>query len=156
MDFGERYDVTILKEFPSPHSGILFLFEAIGQVELVPYSGFRPLIRGFFFYLTCYGAYGVRSDVVFPSPHSGILFLLIMVAMVTMGTAVVSVPSFGDSFFIPTTLLIFMTSSLVSVPSFGDSFFMKMKHLNLVLVHAEVSVPSFGDSFFITVQVLRS
>ena len=36
-------------EFPSPHSGILFLWEEEGFKDVL-YSGFRPLIRGFFFY----------------------------------------------------------------------------------------------------------
>ena len=37
------------KLFPSPHSGILFLSKL--RLALVgPSGGFRPLIRGFFFY----------------------------------------------------------------------------------------------------------
>ena len=40
-------------------------------------------------------------------------------------------------------------SSVVSVPSFGDSFFM-MSILNTRVNYMRVvSVPSFGDSFFI-------
>ena len=37
---------------------------------------FRPLIRGFFFYNYPFHPILKRSDVQFPSPHSGILFLL--------------------------------------------------------------------------------
>ena len=59
---------------------------------------FRPLIRGFFFYLD--GAVVIRPT------FSG-----------------VSVPSFGDSFFIPSHLREHSPSPQVSVPSFGDSFF---------------------------------
>ena len=37
--------------FPSPHSGILFLLEMkLKDVEVEGADGFRPLIRGFFFY----------------------------------------------------------------------------------------------------------
>ena len=49
----------------------------------------------------------------------------------------VSVPSFGDSFFIKAVAVINGSEiKLVSVPSFGDSFFIredKMESLNLVL-----------------------
>ena len=38
-------------EFPSPHSGILFLSAFDGEVVISPYFSFRPLIRGFFFYI---------------------------------------------------------------------------------------------------------
>ena len=41
-----------------------------------------------------------------------------------------------------------ITSVLVSVPSFGDSFFITLCPLNVHSVHTLVSVPSFGDSFF--------
>ena len=109
--------------FPSPHSGILFLlygqmggFVSDPEVVSVPSfgdsffighyeyhkryrkTGFRPLIRGFFFYLftflcflyvrTCFrplirgfffyvteGSNFVITASEFPSPHSGILFL---------------------------------------------------------------------------------
>ena len=67
--------------FPSPYSGILFLLEAIGQVELVPYSGFRPLIRGFFFY---------RAATK---------------ELMKKAIGEVSVPLFGDSFFIRKQIL---------------------------------------------------
>ena len=63
-------------EFPSPHSGILFLSAFDGEVVISPYFSFRPLIRGFFFYgqTRRYTLDNLRRDV--------------------------SVPSFGDSFFI--------------------------------------------------------
>ena len=62
----------------------------------------------------------------------------------------VSVPSFGDSFFIHQREVIRSTVSGVSVPSFGDSFFMSEKELADYSAGLRiVSVPSFGDSFFI-------
>ena len=65
-----------ISSFPSPHSGILFLYAvlAVGPVG---------------------------EEEGFPSPHSGILFLwrLASAAMYFSDEAEVSVPSFGDSFF---------------------------------------------------------
>ena len=63
------------KLFPSPHSGILFLYQPQLEYEDTIAGGFRPLIRGFFFYEYEDAIAGVRVTVV-------------------------SVPSFGDSFFI--------------------------------------------------------
>ena len=61
-------------EFPSPHSGILFLLQLIGELKpKADYTGFRPLIRGFFFYW---------------------FFMSIMLII----AAAVSVPLFRDSF----------------------------------------------------------
>ena len=87
-------------------------------------QSFRPLIRGFFFYDTQGICKRIRK------------------------WRKVSVPSFGDSFFISSLSRRHESLEYVSVPSFGDSFFIiaaaeKMSCLNLV------SVPSFGDSFFI-------
>ncbi len=59
--------------FPSPHSGILFLWEYRRDYE-ERWKGFRPLIRGFFFYSMCTCILQKRR-LLFPSPHSGILFL---------------------------------------------------------------------------------
>ena len=42
---------------------------------------------------------------------------------------------------------------LVSVPSFGDSFFIIMNITSIIGKLIAVSVPSFGDSFFIEVIV---
>ena len=59
---------------------------------------FRPLIRGFFFYvLKCVQHYS-EENKAFPSPYSGILFLFVAALALTLD-AKVSVPSFGDSFF---------------------------------------------------------
>ena len=61
---------------------------------------FRPLIRGFFFYLFIKDRYKLKPEEI------------------------VSVPSFGDSFFIlQPGMLIVVRVKEVSVPSFGDSFF---------------------------------
>ena len=112
---------------------------------------FRPLIRGFFFYY-------VR--LMFPN---------------IKGNLIVSVPSFGDSFFIYRGWKFYPYRFRVSVPLFGDSFFI----VSSVVLPATtfprfrplirgfffyalmfngnggnpsiVSVPSFGDSFFIFV-----
>ena len=67
----------IMKMFPSPHSGILFLYCGNGECSL-----------------ECDG---------FPSPHSGILFLSMDEwREYTSEITDVSVPSFGDSFFMKT------------------------------------------------------
>ena len=88
--------------FPSPHSGILFLF-CIGNYiyDELELDGFRPLIRGFFFYRDV----RIEWEQIYP----------------------VSVPSFGDSFFIIKKYRTNDPNELaVSVPSFGDSFFIKL------------------------------
>ena len=90
-----------ISAFPSPHSGILFLLKAValgdGRYAVL---GFRPLIRGFFFYHR--GNKRIRHTVV-----------------------QVSVPSFGDSFFIRRRKNETNYVQIVSVPSFGDSFFIR-------------------------------
>ena len=98
--------LEIIMKFPSPHSGILFLFfyeDAVNGIEVVvfpsPHSGilflllqsakrllpgkvesFRPLIRGFFFYFAQCDSFNAVFQIV-------------------------SVPSFGDSFFIPVVMI---------------------------------------------------
>ena len=112
--------------FPSPHSGILFLCGGYDQPQLgFEDTGFRPLIRGFFFYVknsSLTDAYvgGFRPLI------RGFFFY------VGMG----NVPSS-------------VTGTPVSVPSFGDSFFIKNYGGTFRLCMRAVSVPSFGDSFFI-------
>ena len=59
----------------------------------------------------------------FPSPYSGILFLSGCIPKKPKWAKYVSVPSFGDSFFIVTEGGSFILTAFVSVPSFGDSFF---------------------------------
>ena len=109
---------------------------------------FRPLIRGFFFYVSLKD-HNTKLNLEFPSPHSGILFLS---ANFFCGTPnlrhAVSVPSFGDSFFMLIFCAVRDTMNEVSVPSFGDSFFIISR--KILETSPEVSVPSFGDSFFIT------
>ena len=95
----------------------------------------------------------------------------------------VSVPSFGDSFFIARISAVNTLSwlEMVSVPSFGDSFFMMNVKVSSVIgklmfpsPHSgilflcenrrvppggktgRVSVPSFGDSFFINFLCLNN
>ena len=109
---------------------------------------FRPLIRGFFFYVSLKD-HNTKLNLEFPSPHSGILFLS---ANFFCGTPnlrhAVSVPSFGDSFFMLIFCAVRDTMNEVSVPSFGDSFFISLLPV-LAINRRLVSVPSFGDSFFI-------
>ena len=88
--------------FPSPHSGILFLSYPRWDLSQIYKDSFRPLIRGFFFYVgnvpslvmahqrVSVPSFGDSFFMVkknesndrrkrrFPSPHSGILFLYIM------------------------------------------------------------------------------
>ena len=113
--------------------------------------GFRPLIRGFFFYcsLECDGTpetvakfpspysgilflfrdyhFNIDGDgeIMFPSPYSGILFLCVVHGKIKGNALVkVSVPLFGDSFFIDSSCGDFGERyDVVSVPLFGDSFF---------------------------------
>ena len=123
-DFGERYDVTILRVsvplfgdsffinhfrnaekwmalmFPSPYSGILFLWTKRIILSICHTKRFRPLIRGFFFYvLKCVQHYS-EENKAFPSPYSGILFLSDVAIYPSIDGELVSVPLFGDSFFI--------------------------------------------------------
>ena len=114
-------------------------------------QSFRPLIRGFFFYDTQGICKRIRK------------------------WRKVSVPSFGDSFFISSLSRRHESLEYVSVPSFGDSFFMRLSGVYVpfpLLIRfrplirgfffydgisqadyaelcSRVSVPSFGDSFFI-------
>ena len=61
----------------------------------------------------------------------------------------VSVPSFGDSFFIEGFKdVLYSDTEKVSVPSFGDSFFIRVLGKLIAVLNRPVSVPSFGDSFF--------
>ena len=72
--------LSITGVFPSPHSGILFLSHRTAAQSAAEQYGFRPLIRGFFFYLNEL----TKGSYVFIE---------------------VSVPSFGDSFFIPVVMI---------------------------------------------------
>ena len=82
-----------------PSFGDSFFICGNGKCSLTC-DGFRPLIRGFFFYEHPEGILGKECPVV-------------------------SVPSFGDSFFILNLPKINKEDvGGVSVPSFGDSFFM--------------------------------
>ena len=85
---------------------------------------FRPLIRGFFFYSISYAVNISKGETLFPSPHSGILFLWTSKKMMGNSKIQVSVPLFGDSFFMGRDENTKLTGHGVSVPSFGDSFFM--------------------------------
>ena len=117
--------------FPSPHSGILFLYEeAVPEKDhgylyvSVPSFGdsffmtinnedihgvvsrFRPLIRGFFFYPNA-TALTPFSKSLFPSPHSGILFLCPVINNEDLNGTVFPSPHSG-------ILFLFFISSLVA------------------------------------------
>ena len=78
--------------------GFFFYVQAYVNICVEKINGFRPLIRGFFFYADFSPIYvSVRLEL-FPSPHSGILFLSVLRLDYRCGF-LVSVPSFGDSFF---------------------------------------------------------
>ena len=134
-------------------------------------AGFRPLIRGFFFYTLRNKDYPFMIANVFPSPHSGILFLSKMyelniqadnefpsphsgiLFLFSRGKGKkeidkrVSVPSFGDSFFIVNTVSIYHMT--VSFPSPHSGILFLCMRNGSSQSAALVSVPSFGDSFFI-------
>ena len=113
------------KLFPSPYSGILFLLaDALGY------------------------------DIVFkkfPSPYSGILFLCLYGVNTSYDSFNVSVPLFGDSFFIERKRLI-NAAALMLFPSpySGILFLSFVCGLTVTRIAGVlVSVPLFGDSFFI-------
>ena len=68
--------------FPSPYSGILFL--CYKRAYEKSNWGFRPLIRGFFFYRKWKRKGFLSSWSGFPSPYSGILFLLLSTENIMM------------------------------------------------------------------------
>ena len=91
------------RKFPSPHSGILFLCEN----RRVPPGGKtgRVSVPSFGDSFFMGGSILMQRKIrcrKFPSPHSGILFLCENRRVPPGGkTGRVSVPSFGDSFFMP-------------------------------------------------------
>ena len=95
--------------------------------------GFRPLIRGFFFYAKNTETYTWTQDSWFPSPHSGILFLYEVYENDTF--------EYEFGFPSPHSGILFLFQRLqnikstpgigVSVPSFGDSFFIGTKVVTL-------------------------
>ena len=62
------------KEFPSPHSGILFLFERWKKLREIRCRRFPSPHSGILF-LCENSTWMNKSKHTFPSPHSGILFL---------------------------------------------------------------------------------
>ena len=148
-------EVTPSSFFPPPHSGILFLLSASMKRIILMIWRFRPLIRGFFFYMlkdiikTYRDNPGFRplirgfffywqwliaiviNVIVFPSPHSGILFL----------------------YWFPPLLLCSMVMAGFRPLIRGFFFYWKPSHWAMVVTQCSVSVPSFGDSFFIIVEI---
>ena len=117
--------------FPSPHSGILFLWRSQSHLTVhLTIRRFRPLIRGFFFYKSCYRTVSRFS--------------------------LVSVPSFGDSFFIADGgQAVRETDKVVSVPSFGDSFFIKDNHDNIFVACGCFRPLIRGFFFYPVVMICR-
>ena len=113
---------------------------------------FRPLIRGFFFYvLKCVQHYS-EENKAFPSPYSGILFLSYGgIAQLVRADALVSVPLFGDSFFMGGSILMQRKIRCRKFPSphSGILFLCENRRVPPGGKTGRVSVPSFGDSFFI-------
>ena len=90
-----------LTGFPSPHSGILFLCQA---------------------YVRTY----INYFISFPSPHSGILFLYVPTCSSNQCFPVRFRPLIRGFFFYHSNILIAVRQNPpVSVPSFGDSFFIR-------------------------------
>ena len=147
-------EVTPSSFFPPPHSGILFLLSASMKRIILMIWRFRPLIRGFFFYMlkdiikTYRDNPGFRplirgfffywqwliaiviNVIVFPSPHSGILFLywfppLLLCSMVMAGFR----PLIRGFFFYMHESYGQWRNKCVSVPSFGDSFFIESRRI---------------------------
>ena len=137
-------------------------------------ESFRPLIRGFFFYPLSMESLPF-PHISFPSPHSGILFLCAAITTESLKKTMVSVPSFGDSFFIvvkmyehttttdgfrPLIRGFFFYNSTAKGYQEGEThygfrplirgfFFYNGNGGNPSIAREIVSVPSFGDSFFI-------
>ena len=91
-----------LVAFPSPHSGILFLFPIFRRE--IPCQGkcFRPLIRGFFFYKVHNVTIRILNVCFRPLIRG--FFFYYYAEHCLYGVNTVSVPSFGDSFFIVRTI----------------------------------------------------
>ena len=173
-------EVTPSSFFPPPHSGILFLLSASMKRIILMIWRFRPLIRGFFFYMlkdiikTYRDNPGFRplirgfffywqwliaiviNVIVFPSPHSGILFLywfppLLLCSMVMAGFR----PLIRGFFFYKSPYRIEKGSSSIGFRPLirGFFFYWKPSHWAMVVTQCSVSVPSFGDSFFIIVEI---
>ena len=87
-------------------------------------------------------------DRMFPSPHSGILFLLFHKIYLYIKRRSVSVPSFGDSFFINVRILLIPHIHRSFRPLIRGFFFYANKCRRVNVRWQRVSVPSFGDSFF--------
>ena len=139
---------------------------------------FRPLIRGFFFYYSKHQAKGYTHSVSVPFIQGfffysgndlndlkeietcfrplirGFFFYPLISSLLIVGRFNVSVPSFGDSFFIINNEDINGTVSRFR-PLIRGFFFYLKKDNSFVVTALDVSVPSFGDSFFIQSRMYR-
>ena len=109
--------------------------------------GFRPLIRGFFFYNTAAFMFDGNGGK-FPSPHSGILFLYKHGIECLISGLVFPSPHSGILFlFAVYTIRFIKKKTRVSVPSFGDSFFITVYNGPCSLMYDMFPSPHSGILF---------
>ena len=110
--------------FPSPHSGILFLWKKSKSYRIITGS-FRPLIRGFFFY--CWQGYRNRWQGItgFRPLIRGFFFYYLNYLCIIKDIISFRPLIRGFFFYAPKTKPIRERRVGVSVPSFGDSFFIQ-------------------------------
>ena len=107
-----------------PSFGDSFFMRGNKSLDEKSYRRFRPLIRGFFFYFLKF-ANEHASSCSFPSPHSGILFLFTR-ALINLLIRKRKFPSPHSGILFLCEIggeQVFSEWADVSVPSFGDSFF---------------------------------
>ena len=138
------------KRFPSPYSGILFLYERYKYLRKINCRVSVPLFGDSFFMrrLSCSM---VTAGIRFPSPYSGILFLL--EAHVKDGeTHYVRFPSpYSGILFLWGNYWKYRIRAVLSFrPLIRGFFFYGTPRADIYFQSDGVSVPLFGDSFFIT------
>ena len=140
------------KLFPSPHSEILFLFIVSSHSRVFCRNGFRPLIRGFFFYILELVPYAENSKAVSVPSFGEFFFFSTSMELTRVLYRHVSVPSFGDSFFMDHNTKLNLEESAGFRPLIRGFFFYAGCCLRRIKKKLHVSVPSFGDSFFMSVS----
>ena len=134
-----------------------FFYKGLAKVTELKPAGFRPLIRGFFFYQDVFRR-SPSGRSTFPSPYSGILFLCVRVEYVYMYFTKKRFPSPYSGILFLFLICVYYATSIVrvSVPLFGDSFFMTLCVRRRTNSLRLVSVPLFGDSFFMKNETFKS
>ena len=108
-------------------------------------DSFRPLIRGFFFYASVILEESAEEKE-FPSPHSGILFLFNLIRGEHFkGRNLVSVPSFGDSFFM---------DFIETTSAFGNTRF-PSPHSGILFLSCRYDMPPSLNIFAIFRRILH-